>query len=70
MANEISLQEVCRLLGKSNRTITRYIKAGKLNLEKIKTQKGIEYRFSQSGKGNRGRPLDTSNSFFITRKRI
>jgi len=40
MANEISLQEVCQLLGKSKRTISRYIKKGLLNPDKIKTEKG------------------------------
>lgn len=45
---EINLDQVCEFLGKSKRTITLYIKAGKLRLEKVKAQKGIEYRFSQS----------------------
>jgi len=46
---EVGLQEVCRLLGKSKRTIIRYIKAGKLKPERIKTEKGIlEYRFNRT----------------------
>ena len=36
------------LLKKSKRTVSRYIKKGWLNPEKIKGQKGFEYRFSQS----------------------
>ena len=44
----LSFKEASRILGKSKRTISRYIKAGKLNPERIKGQKGIEYRFSQS----------------------
>ena len=42
----ISLIEACKILKKSKRTISRYIKKGKLNPEKIKTEKGIEYRFN------------------------
>lgn len=45
---DLTLKEVCEILGKSKRTVSRYIKARKLNPEKIKSQKGIEYRFSQS----------------------
>jgi DNA primase catalytic subunit len=49
MKNEIGLNEACRILGKSKRTITRYIKAGKLNPEQVKNEKGIlEYRFNRS----------------------
>jgi len=42
----ISFSEACKILKKSKRTVSRYIKAGKLNPEKIKSQKGIEYRFN------------------------
>ena len=45
---DLTFQEACRILGKSKRTVSRYIKAGKLNPERIKSQKGFEYRFSQS----------------------
>jgi predicted DNA-binding transcriptional regulator AlpA len=49
MANEINLNEVCKILGKSKRTITRYIKAGKLNPKQVKNEKGIlEYSFDRS----------------------
>jgi len=41
MAKDISLNEVCQLLSKSKRTITRYIKKGLLNPEKVKSQKGM-----------------------------
>ena len=41
MTNDITLQEVCRILGKSKRTVSRYIKAGKLRPEKVKSQKGM-----------------------------
>jgi len=44
--NKLTLKEVCQELGKSKRTITRYIKKGILNPEKIKNEKGvIENRF-------------------------
>jgi predicted DNA-binding transcriptional regulator AlpA len=47
--DDLSLNEVCKELGKSKRTITRYIKKRILNPEKIKTEKGIlEYRFEKS----------------------
>jgi len=39
--DELTLNEVCELLGKSQRTITRYIKKGLLNPEKVKSQKGM-----------------------------
>ena len=45
---DLTLKEVCEILGKSKRTVSRYIKNGWLNPEKVKVQKGIEYRFSQS----------------------
>jgi predicted site-specific integrase-resolvase len=41
MANEIDLKEACRELGKSKRSITRYIKKGLLNPERVKYEKGI-----------------------------
>ena len=44
---DFTLNEVCQELGKSKRTITRYISRGLLKPEKVKGQKGIEYRFSQ-----------------------
>ena len=43
---DLNLKEVCQELGKSIRTVSRYIKAGRLNPKKIKTEKGIEYRFN------------------------
>jgi len=46
---ELSFDDVSRILNKSKRTISRYIKAGKLNPEKIKGEKGIpEYSFNRS----------------------
>ena len=44
MANEINLNEVCQLLGKSKRSITRYIDKGLLNPDKL----GTEYRFDRA----------------------
>lgn len=43
--NNITFSEACTILKKSKRTLSRYIKAGKLNPKKIKSRKGIEYRF-------------------------
>jgi excisionase family DNA binding protein len=42
--NDLSLNEVCRILGKSKRTIGRYIDKGLLNPDKF----GTEYRFNRS----------------------
>jgi len=45
--SDITFIEACKLLKKSKRTLTRYIKNGLLNPDKIKTEKGIlKYRFS------------------------
>jgi len=44
----ITFIEACKLIKKSKRTVSRYIKAGKLNPDKIKSQKGTEYRFDRS----------------------
>jgi excisionase family DNA binding protein len=47
--SNVTLNEVCNLLGKSKRTVSRWIKAGKLKPKKIKSKKGaVEYRFSKS----------------------
>jgi hypothetical protein len=42
----LTFKETCNILGKSKRTISRYIKKGLLNPEKVRGQKGIEYRFN------------------------
>ena len=42
----LTFSESCKILKKSKRTVSRYIQAGKLNPEKIRTRKGIEYRFN------------------------
>jgi DNA-binding transcriptional MerR regulator len=45
--DNLTLKEVCQEIGKSKRTITRYIKKGILNPEKVKSENGIlEYRFN------------------------
>ena len=43
---KVTFAEASKILAKSERTLSRYIKTGKLNPDKIKTEKGIEYRFS------------------------
>ena len=45
--------EACKILGKSERTLSRYIKKKLLNPDKIKTEKGTEYRFDRSAKSNK-----------------
>jgi len=46
MVNDISLQEACKILKKSRRTVSRYISNGILNPKKVKSDKGsLEYRF-------------------------
>jgi len=45
----ITYPEVCKLLKKSRKTISRYIKKGLITPERIKSQRGtLEYRFSQA----------------------
>jgi hypothetical protein len=47
--SDITFSEACRILGKSERTLSRYIKKGLIIPEKIKSQKGsIEYRFNKA----------------------
>lgn len=44
----ITFSEACKILEKSKRTVSRYIKNGLLNPERISSQRGtLEYRFSQ-----------------------
>jgi len=45
----ITFIEVCQVLKKSRKTISRYIRKGLLKPERIKSQRGtLEYRFSQA----------------------
>lgn len=47
--SDLSLKEVCEILGKSRKTISRYIRKGLLNPIKIKSKKKtLEYRFKIS----------------------
>ena len=43
---ELNFNEASQVLGRSKRTITRYIKKKLLNPDNIKTEKGTEYRFN------------------------
>lgn len=46
---DLTLKEVCQVLGKSKRTVSRYIKKGLIKPEIIKSQKGsLEYRFKKA----------------------
>lgn len=46
---DLTFTEVCKILKKSKRTISRYIKNGWLNPERIESQRGtLEYRFNQA----------------------
>ena len=46
--NDITFIEACKILGKSERTLSRYIRKGLINPEKVKSDRGtIQYRFSQ-----------------------
>jgi predicted site-specific integrase-resolvase len=38
---ELNFNEASQVLGRSKRTITRYIKKGLLNPDKVKTEKGM-----------------------------
>ncbi|MBA7496896.1 hypothetical protein ES702_07505 [subsurface metagenome] len=46
--NNITFSEACTILKKSKRTVSRYIKNGWLNPEKIESKRGtLEYRFNR-----------------------
>ena len=46
---KIDFTEASKILGKSKRTVSRYIKNGLLNPERIESKRGtLEYRFSQA----------------------
>jgi excisionase family DNA binding protein len=44
----LTFKETCDILGKSKRTVSRYIKKGLLRPEKVRGQKGVEYRFNRT----------------------
>ena len=45
----ITLFEACEILNKSKKTISRYIRQGRLNPQQVKSQRGtLEYRFSRA----------------------
>jgi excisionase family DNA binding protein len=45
----ITLFEACEILNRSKKTIGRYIRQGRLNPQKVKSQQGtLEYRFSKA----------------------
>jgi len=44
----LTFKETCDILSKSKRTVSRYIKKGLLRPEKVRGQKGIEYRFNRT----------------------
>lgn len=47
--SDITLFEACKILQKSRKTISRYIKKGLLKPERIKSERGsLEYRFNQA----------------------
>ena len=46
---DLTLKEVCQELGKSRRTVSKYIKDGLLKPEKITSSKGtVKYKFDPS----------------------
>ena len=46
---DLTYNEACKLLGKSRKTLSRYIKKGLIKPEKIKSRRGtLEYRFNQA----------------------
>lgn len=45
----ITLFEACEILNKSKKTISRYVRQGRLNPQQVKSQRGtLEYRFSRA----------------------
>jgi predicted DNA-binding transcriptional regulator AlpA len=66
MSNEINFIEVCQILGKSKRTISRYIASGKLKPEKIKSKKGtVKYIFDRNEINNFSNEMTGQNQKII-----
>jgi len=65
----ISFSESCKILKKSKRTVSRYIKKKLLHPDKIKTEKGTEYRFSLAELENLKKP-DTTGQMTGQNKEI
>ena len=68
----LTFTEACKILKKSKRTVSRYIKNGWLNPEKIESQRGtLEYRFNRDdlskfkkpGKTEKTRPENDTITF-------
>jgi len=59
---KIDFAEASKILGKSKRTLSRYIKAGKLNPEIKKSQKGIKYYFNLTELENLKKPDTTGQA--------
>ena len=55
----VSFKEASKILGKSERTLSRYIKKKLIIPEKIKSQRGIKYRFSLAELENLKKPDTT-----------
>jgi hypothetical protein len=72
----LTLLEACELLKKSKKTLSRYIRQGKLKAETIKSQKGtLEYRFSKkeieglkAKEGQGGQPIRRAITAMIQRR--
>ena len=60
--SDLTFIEACNLLKKSKRTVGRYIKKGLLNPDKVKTEKGTEYRFNRSELENIKKPDTTGQT--------
>jgi len=55
--SEITFLEACKILKKSKKTISRYIKKGLITPERIKSQRGtLEYRFKRDDLENFKKP--------------
>jgi len=55
----LTFKEASKILGKSERTLSRYIKKKLLNPDKIKTEKGTKYLFNRSEVENLKKPDTT-----------
>ena len=59
----ISFSEACKILKKSKRTVSRYIKNGWLKPEKIESKRGtLEYRFNQANLSKFKKPGKTEQT--------
>ncbi|MEW5761548.1 MAG: helix-turn-helix domain-containing protein, partial [Candidatus Thermoplasmatota archaeon] len=47
MSKQLTIKDVAKIMGKSERTVYRYVKTGKLSAVNVKNKKGYEYKIPE-----------------------